>query len=174
MSTSKMGRLRPSPALVIACLALFVAFGGVGMAALKLKPNSVKTKNIKDSAVSEAKIADGAVNESKIADGAVTGRKIAAGSITSGKFFASSVTTQDFGMVNGPSCEARDIAVPGLQASDFVVVTPPLGFPNTFTLEGHPNPAGTGVTLVVCNTFGSGAVDPDGVGGGSYKVLVIR
>jgi hypothetical protein len=57
--------LRPSPALIVACLALFVAMGGVGYAALKLKPNSVKTKNIKNGAVKEAKIADGAVSTGK-------------------------------------------------------------------------------------------------------------
>src|SRR5882757_173179 len=119
--------LRPSPALLIACLALFVAMGGVGYAAVKLKPNSVKTKNIKDGAVSTTKIADGAVTTPKVADGAVTTSKIADKGVTSGKFFSSNVTTQNFGMVTGPSCDTRDVAVPGLQASDYVVVTPPPG-----------------------------------------------
>jgi hypothetical protein len=59
--------LRPSPALVIACLALFLAMGGVGYAALKLKPNSVRTRNIKDAAVTESKIAGGAVSTGKLA-----------------------------------------------------------------------------------------------------------
>jgi hypothetical protein len=161
----KLRRFKPTPAMLVACLALFVAMGGVGYAAVKLKPNSVKTKNIKSGAVTETKIADGAVTTSKIADKGVT----------SGKFFLSSVTTQNFGMVTGPSCDTRDVAVPGLQASDYVVVTPPPGYPNTFTLEGHPNAAGTAVSLVACNTFdGGGTVDPDGAGGGSYKLLVIR
>ncbi len=37
---------RPSPALVIACVALFVAMGGTGYAALKLPKNSVKAKQL--------------------------------------------------------------------------------------------------------------------------------
>ena len=36
---------RPSPAMVVACLALFVALGSGAYAAVKLKPNSVKAKN---------------------------------------------------------------------------------------------------------------------------------
>jgi hypothetical protein len=181
----KLATIRPTPAMVVACLALFVAMGGVGYAAVKLKPNSVKTKSIKNGAVTEAKIADGAgtgpkiadgaVTSTKIADGAVTSTKIADRAVTSGKFFLNSVTTQNFGAIAGPSCDSRQVAVPGLQATDYVVVTPPPGYPNTFTLEGHPNAAGTGVTLVACNTFdGGGTVDPDGTGGGSYKLLVIR
>ena len=52
---------RPSAAMIVACLALFVALGGASYAAVKLKPGSVKTKTIKNGAVKEAKIANGAV-----------------------------------------------------------------------------------------------------------------
>jgi hypothetical protein len=55
--SNKKRNLRPSPALIIACLALFVALGGVSVAALKLKANSVKTKNIKNGAVTTPKLA---------------------------------------------------------------------------------------------------------------------
>jgi hypothetical protein len=164
-------RLRPSPAMVVACLALFVAIGGVGYAAVKLKPNSVKTKNIKNGAVKEAKIANGAVTNSKIADGAVGGSKIANGAIGGAKFFFSTATTLDFGTILAEACDARDVSVPGIQATDHIVVTPPPGFPVTFTLQGIP---GSGVVSVAaCNTFTAGGVDPD-AGGGTYKVLVIR
>jgi hypothetical protein len=62
---------RISPAIVIASIALFVAMSGVGVAALKLTPNSVKTKNIKSNAVTTGKIADGAVTTPKLAPDAV-------------------------------------------------------------------------------------------------------
>jgi hypothetical protein len=53
-------------------LAVFLILAGGGAyAALKLKPNSVKTKNIKNSAVTSEKIADKAVTGAKIANGAV-------------------------------------------------------------------------------------------------------
>ena len=166
--------LRPSPALIVACLALFVAMGGVGYAALKLKPNSVKTKNIKNGAVKEAKIADGAVTGGKLANGAVTNEKIANGAVTGQKFLLSSTTQLNFGMQPGPSCDSREVPATGITANDSVVVTPPPGFPNTFTLEGHPTAGGNAVAIVSCNTFdGGGAVDPDGAGG-AYKLLVIR
>jgi hypothetical protein len=50
---------------------LFVAISGVGVAALKLTPNSVRTKNIKNNAVTTGKIADGAVMTPKLAPDAV-------------------------------------------------------------------------------------------------------
>jgi hypothetical protein len=76
---------RPSPAMLVALLALCLAVGGTAVAATKLSKNAVKTKNIKNGAVTEAKIAGNAVSEGKIANGAVTGGKIADGAVTSGK-----------------------------------------------------------------------------------------
>ena len=63
--------LRPSPALIVAFVALFAAMGGFGYAAVKMKPNSVKTKNIRNAAVTTNKIADGAVTTPKLAPDAV-------------------------------------------------------------------------------------------------------
>ncbi len=55
----------------MAFVALFAAMGGFGYAAVKMKPNSVKTKNIKAGAVTTDKIADGAVTTPKLAPDAV-------------------------------------------------------------------------------------------------------
>lgn len=49
-------RLRPSPAMVVACAALFVSLGGVGYAAVTLPKNSVGTKQLKRNAVNSAKV----------------------------------------------------------------------------------------------------------------------
>jgi hypothetical protein len=53
-----MGRLRrrPSPALVVACLALAVALGGTGYSAVVLPANSVGTKQLRNGAVVAAKV----------------------------------------------------------------------------------------------------------------------
>ncbi len=67
----KKRALRPTPALVVAFVALFAAMGGFGYAAVKMKPNSVKTKNIRDAAVTTNKIADGAVTTPKLSPDAV-------------------------------------------------------------------------------------------------------
>ena len=63
--------LRPTPALIVAFVALFAAMGGFGYAAAKLKPNSVNAKNIKPGAVTSNKLADGAVTTPKLAPDAV-------------------------------------------------------------------------------------------------------
>jgi hypothetical protein len=63
--------LRPTPALVVAFVALFAAMGGFGYAAVKMKANSVKTRNLRDAAVTTNKIADGAVTTPKLAPDAV-------------------------------------------------------------------------------------------------------
>lgn len=59
---------RPSPAMVVALLALSLAVGGSAVAAgkLKLGKNAVKTKNLKNGAVTEAKIGNGAVTAGKL------------------------------------------------------------------------------------------------------------
>lgn len=43
----RLKSLRPSPAMLVACLALFVAMGGAAYAATTLAPNSVGTKQVK-------------------------------------------------------------------------------------------------------------------------------
>jgi hypothetical protein len=54
---------------------------GVGVAALKLAPNSVTTKDIKNHAVTQTKLGKRAVTENKLGDGAVTTAKFASGAI---------------------------------------------------------------------------------------------
>lgn len=78
--------LRPSPALLVAFLALFVAMSGVGYAALKLKPNSVKTRNIKDGAVTASKLADGALTSPKLEPGAAAPDAQKLGGVAAGDY----------------------------------------------------------------------------------------
>src|SRR5690348_3702601 len=51
-------RWRPSPAMVVALIALFVAITGVGYAVSKIPKNSVKSKQIKDGEVKSVDVAD--------------------------------------------------------------------------------------------------------------------
>lgn len=50
--------LRPSPALVIACIALAISLGGTSYAAVKLAPGSVGTRQLKRGAVTSLKVKD--------------------------------------------------------------------------------------------------------------------
>src|SRR3954452_8791985 len=52
---------RPSPAMVVALVALFVAMGSAGYAAFKLPKNSVGSKQIKKNAVNSSKVANGSL-----------------------------------------------------------------------------------------------------------------
>ncbi len=69
--TDSRRRFRVSPALVVASIALFAAMSGFGYAAVKMKANSVKTRNLSHAAVTTGKIADGAVTTPKLAPNAV-------------------------------------------------------------------------------------------------------
>jgi hypothetical protein len=57
---------RPSPAMVVACLALLVALSGTGYAVTALPAGSVGSAQLKDNAVKNAKIANNAVTSEKV------------------------------------------------------------------------------------------------------------
>jgi hypothetical protein len=54
--TSSRRRRAPSPAMIVACIALFVALGGTSYAAFSLPANSVGTLQLKKGAVTSAKV----------------------------------------------------------------------------------------------------------------------
>ena len=56
----------PSPAMVVACLALLIALGGTSYAAIKLPKNSVGTKQLKTNAVTSPKVKNNSLTGSDI------------------------------------------------------------------------------------------------------------
>ena len=102
---------RPSPAMIVAIVALVAALTGTAFAALgkntvgskQLKKNAVTTAKIKTNAVTEAKISNAAVSSGKLKENAVTSDKIAAGAVTGAKVDVSSL-----GKV--PSATSADVA----------------------------------------------------------------
>ena len=64
-------RRRPSPAMVVALVALGVALGGTGYAASQLPPDSVGRRQLRDGAVGPTKIRTNAVGPAQIRTGAV-------------------------------------------------------------------------------------------------------
>ncbi len=105
----------PSPAMVVATVALVIALGGAGYAAvslprnsvgtnqlknfavtpLKIKNNAIKTNKLRDNAVTTLKIRDGAVNSAKLGDNAVTTPKIGDGAVNSAKVLDGSLLPAD-------------------------------------------------------------------------------
>lgn len=87
---------RPTYANVIATIALFVALGGVAVAA-GLPKNSVGPRQLKRGAVNAAKIRPGAVNTAKLRRNAVTAGKIRRGAVTPGKLGPNAVLPGNLG-----------------------------------------------------------------------------
>jgi hypothetical protein len=93
-------RSAPSPATIIALIALFMSFGGASYAAMKigtsqLKDGAVTTSKLHRQAVTTNKLADGSVTTTQLADSAVTTAQLADNAVTSQKVQDDSLTGQD-------------------------------------------------------------------------------
>jgi hypothetical protein len=97
MKRSKMLNRLPSPALVVACVALVAALGGTAVALPgkggvdknDIRANAVSGKTIRPGAVTSDKIADSSVGSGDLADGSVGNADLANGSVTPGKLASS-------------------------------------------------------------------------------------
>jgi hypothetical protein len=74
----------PSPAVVLAALALLVALGGTSYAAIALPNNSVGTRQLQKNAVARAKLAENAVTGPKVKNGSLTAADFKAGQLPAG------------------------------------------------------------------------------------------
>lgn len=109
---------RPSPALVVAVLALVVAMSGTSYAVTQLPRNSVGATQLKRNAVTAQKIASNAVTGAKVEDGSLTAADFAAGTLLRGPKGDTGATGAtgpkgDTG-ATGPSTSAAAKAVPDL------------------------------------------------------------
>ena len=68
-------RWKPSPSMVVAMTALFVAISGSAIAA-SIAANSVKSKHIKDGEVASVDVGDGALAGTDIADNSLKGADV--------------------------------------------------------------------------------------------------
>lgn len=84
--------LRPSPALAVASLALFLALGGVGYAALNIPAGSIKSSHLGKGSVKKSEIARNAVGRNELATSAVTSGDVANGSLQAADLATGAVT----------------------------------------------------------------------------------
>ncbi|MDH4178211.1 MAG: collagen-like protein, partial [Thermoleophilia bacterium] len=113
-------RRRPSPAMIVACIALLVALSGTAVATVASVPrNSVGTLNIKNDAVTSAKIRNGQVRTADLGNNAVNSTKVRDNSLTT------------FDIRNG-----------SLLSVDFAPNQLPAGPPGAKGDKGDPGPAG--------------------------------
>lgn len=180
--TSK-SKFRPSPALVIACLALFAALSGTALAAKasigsnQIVNGSVRTVDLRDSAVNSAKVADtsitandlgtdsvgsdeiakDAVNTDEIAKDAVKSDEIAENAVTSSEVADQSLTQNDLGPDSVGSSELQAGSVRASELGTIIQVSN--STPIAATSSGSVSvgcPAGTTVI--------SGGGQPDNFG----------
>jgi len=74
----------PSPAMVVAVIALLTALAGTGWAAQRLASNSVGSRQLKNNAVTNLKIKNGAINSDKVQAGSLLSSDFQAGQIPAG------------------------------------------------------------------------------------------
>jgi hypothetical protein len=75
---------RPSPALVISVIALILALGGTGYAAITLPKNSVGAKQLRKNSVTGPKLKKNAVSSAKVRDGSLLAADFKAGQLPAG------------------------------------------------------------------------------------------
>ncbi len=75
-------RITPSPAMVVACIALTVALGGTSYAAIKLPKNSVGTKQLKKNAVTSPKVKNNAITGADVLEASLGQVPSAASAVT--------------------------------------------------------------------------------------------
>lgn len=100
----RLAKHRPSPAMIVALIALFVSLGGAAFAAGILPKNSVGSKQLKKNSVTSVKVKDASLKAADFAAGQLpagakgatgaTGPKGATGEVTPGTFLGGKVTAQ--------------------------------------------------------------------------------
>jgi hypothetical protein len=105
--THKTRSFRPSPALVIACVALFAALTGSALAA-GLAKNSVRSPQIVDGTIRTVDLRDNSVAAGKIAPNAVDSTEIAENGVESSDVAPDSLTAQDLAPDSVTSSEVAD------------------------------------------------------------------
>jgi hypothetical protein len=137
--TNKTRSFRPSPALVISCVALFLTLAGTAFAATVAKNSvrsaqivdaTVRTVDLHDSAVNSAKVADNSltaddlgtnsVGSDEIAENAVSSPEVAPDSLTSGDLGPNSVTSSE---VADHSLSSADLAPESVRANELGTIT---------------------------------------------------
>jgi hypothetical protein len=106
-------RFKPSPAMTIACLALFVALAGTSTAVVSaLARNSVGTLQIRNGAVKTPDVANGAINSLKVKNGSLLALDFAAGQLPAGPK-GDKGDKGDSGALGAVTVRTQDVSVPG-------------------------------------------------------------
>ncbi len=105
---------RPSPAMVVAVVALVAALSGTAYAALG--KNSVGSRQLKAKSVTAGKIANNAVTSAKVAANSLTGKDINVGALGTVPSASNAASAGNSGTVGGHSaaCPAATVLIRGV------------------------------------------------------------
>lgn len=157
--TTESRRFRPSPAMIVSCVALILALTGSAVAASIAKNSvrsnhivngTVRTVDLRHNAVKAAKIAPDAVKAAKIAPDAVGAEEIAGGAVASPEVLDESLTAGDLGAASVTSSEVSDQS---LTADDL-------------------GPNSVGASELQANSVGSAELRPSAVRAGDLGPIV--
>jgi hypothetical protein len=155
--TSK-SKFRISPALVIGCIALFVALGGSALA-VGVGKNTVRSPQIVDGTVRAVDLHDQAVAAGKIAENAVESAQVAPDSLTTEDLGDNSVGSREIqaGAIRsselGPIIQVSNSTGIAAGANGGVTATCPAG---TTVISGGAQPANFGVEMTSSLRSGNG------------------
>ena len=159
------GRFQPGYADVVGTLALLVAMSGTAYAAHALPKHSVGSAQLEPGAVTSSKIKNGQVKSTDVADGSLTSADVADGSLTSADVADHSLALVDVVRVDatvavsvnlgGDSCSTLDLAVPGAEVGQLVMLLPTQTVPVVFS---PPRVSAAGVVTTRACAVGLGAI----------------
>jgi hypothetical protein len=164
---TRMKRRRPSPAMIVAGVALIIALAGTAMAAptaiksILNKQEKKQTKNIAKNqvnalapglSVKHANTAGGA-DTAKSADTAKRADVATDADALKGHTVIAAGDLDGPGLITSSSCTPISKAVPGAAAGDHLVATPPSGWP-TYEITFTARVSTDTVTYEVCNESG--------------------
>ncbi|HSD25521.1 MAG TPA: hypothetical protein VLB79_14470 [Solirubrobacterales bacterium] len=169
---SRFRNARPSPAMIVAVTALVVAVVGTAMAAptaiesvlnkkekkqtkaiAKNQANSQITQRAPGLSVANANTANTATNANQ-ANTATSAETAANAEALSGNTVVGEGDLDGPGLVTNSSCTPISKPVPGAQAGDHVVLTPPSGWP-TYEINLTARVTADTVTYEICNQSGT-------------------
>jgi hypothetical protein len=118
-------RFQPTPAFVVAIVALVVSMSGTAVAVTALAPNSVKSKHIANGQVKAKDLGSDSVRGAKVQDASLTGADVADGSlagadVTDGSLAGADVTDESLsgGDVQDASLTGADVQDDSLTGAD--------------------------------------------------------
>jgi hypothetical protein len=156
----KLVSRRPSPALVVAFVALLVALGGTAYA-FTVPNNSVGTKQLKNGAVTTKKIKNGAVTASKInPTGLTVPNALHANSANTAGNATTATNATQLGGIAASGYTRNDCSSLTGQIKGWALVSSSAGFSTTLTTSG-----------VFGYNCSGGSVQARRIGAGNYEVV---